>query len=227
FDSLGTAITAQMTFVLESKTDTETIYRWYADSSENQPVDGSAIATGSGIIRFDQHGRLIDASSTTVSIERTQVASVSPLDFDFVMDIGALMALATNTPGVRQTFQDGAGAGTLYDYSIQENGVIMGRFSSGVERPLGQIPLATFKNQEGLYKAGDSLYLESTNSGNAMIGIAGTNGIGTFKSNALELSNTDMGTDIVSMILASAMYRANAKVMTTSNEMYDALLRII
>ena len=227
FDSLGSPITVQMTFVLESKTNTETIYRWFADSSENQPVDGTAIATGSGIIRFDQNGRLIDASSTTISVERTQLASVSPLDFDFTMDIGALMALATNAPNVIQTYQDGAGAGTLYDFTILEDGTIMGRFTSGVERPLGQIPLATFRNQEGLYKAGDSLFLAGTNSGDAMIGIAGTDGIGKIKSNSLELSNTDMGTDIVNMILASAMYRANAKVMTTSNEMYDALLRII
>jgi len=229
FDSLGTPITVQMTFVLESKTDTETTYRWFADSSENQPVDGTAIATGSGTIRFDQHGRLIDpaGTATTVSIERTQVASVTPLDFDFKMDIGALMALATNVPNIQQTYQDGAGAGTLYDFTILPDGVIMGRFTSGVERPLGQIPLATFKNQEGLYKAGDSLYLAGTNSGDAIIGIAGSAGVGSIKSNALELSNTDMGTDIVGMILASAMYRANAKVMTTSNEMFDALLRII
>lgn len=227
FDSLGTAITVQMTFVLESKTDKETIYRWFADSSENQPVDGTAIATGSGIIRFDQNGRLIDATNATVSVERTQVASVSPLDFDFEMNIGALMALATQSPGVRQTSQDGAGAGTLYDFTILTDGVIMGRFTSGVERPLGRIPLATFKNQEGLYKAGDSLYLAGTNSGDAIINRAGQNGTGVFKSNSLELSNTDMGTEIISMILASAMYRANAKVMTTSNEMYDALLRIV
>ena len=228
FDSLGTPITVQMTFVLQSKTDTETTYRWFADSSENQPIDGTAIATGSGVIRFDQHGRLIDptGTATTVSIERTQVASVTPLDFDFKMDIGALMALATNAPNIQQTYQDGAGAGTLYDFTILPDGVIMGRFTSGVERPLGQIPLATFKNQEGLYKAGDSLFLQGTNSGNAIVGIAGSAGVGSIKSNALELSNTDMGTDIVNMILASAMYRANAKVMTTSNDMFDALLRI-
>jgi flagellar hook protein FlgE len=229
FDSLGAPITVQLTFVLESKSNTETIYRWFADSSENQPVDGSAIATGSGILRFDQHGRLIEASSTTIAVERTQVASVSPLDFEFQMDIGALMALATSTPTVQQTYQDGAGAGTLYDFSITPNGIIMGRFTSGAERPLGQIPLATFRNQEGLYKAGDSLYLASMNSGDAMINIAGSNtgGVGVFKSNSLELSNTDMGDEVVNMILASAMYRANAKVMTTSNEMFDALLRII
>ena len=229
FDSLGSPITVQMTFVLESKTNTETVYRWFADSSENQPVDGSAIATGTGILRFDQNGRLIDASSTTVSIERTQVASVTPLDFDFEMDIGALMALATNAPNIRQTYQDGAGAGTLYDFTILPDGVIMGRFTSGVERALGQIPLATFRNQEGLYKAGDSLFLQGTNSGDPMVNLAGSasGGVGTFKSHALETSNTDMGGEMINMILASAMYRANAKVLTTSNEMYDALLRII
>ena len=229
YDSLGTPITVRVTLVLQEKNglNNETVYRWFADSSENQPVDGSAIAVGTGIIRFDQNGRLIDASNTTISVERTQVASTSPLDFEFEMNIGALMALATSSPEVRQTYQDGAGAGTLYDYTILSNGMIMGRFTSGVERPLGQIPLATFRNQEGLYKAGDSLFLAGTNSGNPMIGIAGTAGIGSIKSNCLELSNTDMGTEIINMILASAMYRANAKVMTTSNEMFDALLRIV
>jgi len=226
YDSLGSPITVQMTFVLESKNNTETIYRWFADSSDNQPPDGSAIATGSGIIRFDQHGKLIQADNTTISIERTHVASVTPLDFDFEVNLGALMALATVTPDVRQTYQDGAGAGTLYDYNILLDGTIMGRFTSGAERALGQIPLATFRNDEGLYKAGDSLFLAGTNSGDPMIGIAGTNGIGTIRSNSLELSNTDMGAEIINMILASAQYRANSKVMTTSNEMFDALLRI-
>ena len=226
FDSLGSPITVQMTFVLESKSDTETVYRWFADSSENQPVDGSAIATGTGILRFDQNGKLIEADNTTISVERTQVASLSPLDFEFEMNIGALMALATLSPNVSQTYQDGAGAGTLYDYQILADGTIMGRFTSGVERPLGQIPLATFRNQEGLYKAGDSLFLAGTNSGDPIIGIAGSAGVGVIRSNSLELSNTDMGAEIINMILASAMYRANAKVMTTSNEMFDALLRI-
>ena len=227
YDSLGSPITVQMTFVLESKTDTETIYRWFADSSDHQPIDGSAIATGTGLIRFDQHGRLIGADTTTVSIERTQVASVSPLDFQFDMNIGALMALATVSPDVKQTYQDGAGAGTLYTFSIMPDGTILGRFTSGAERPLGQIPLATFRNQEGLFKAGDSLWLAGTNSGDPIINLAGSGGVGAFKSHALELSNTDMGAEIINMILASAMYRANAKVMTTSNEMFDALLRIV
>ncbi|MDR1142287.1 MAG: flagellar hook-basal body complex protein [Planctomycetaceae bacterium] len=229
FDSLGTPIDVRLTMVLEAKSNTETVYRWYADSSSNQPVDGSAIAGGTGTIRFDQNGQLIDASNTRISIQRTQTAAISPLDFEFEMNIDALMALATENPELHQTTNDGAGAGTLYDYTIDKDGTIWGVFDSlggDTRRTLGQIPLATFRNQEGLYKSGESLYQVSTNSGDPIIGIAGTGGTGTIKSNALELSNTDIGSEIVNMILASSMYRANAKIMTTSNEMIDALLRI-
>lgn len=227
YDSLGTPIQVRMTMVLESKNDKETVYRWYADSPDNQPLDGTAIAAGTGVLRFDQHGKLIEASNTTISVERTSVASVSPLDFDFQVNIDSLMALATGSANIAMTEQDGAAAGTLYDYQIQEDGTVTGIFDTGDQRTLGRIPLATFRNQEGLYKSGDSLYQASTNSGSAIIGTAGQEGVGKFKSNSLELSNTDIAQEIVDMILASSMYRANAKVMTTSNEMYDALLRIV
>jgi flagellar hook protein FlgE len=226
FDSLGAPVGVRMTMVLESKSNNETVYRWYADSPDNQPSDGVAIATGTGLLRFDQNGRLLGWTNTTISVERTSVASNSPLDFQFNMNLDALMALAASTPEISQTYQDGAGAGTLYDYNILADGTILGIFTSGVERPLGQIPLATFINQEGLYKAGDSLYQASVNSGDAKIGLANSDGVGSIRARSLELSNTDIGQEIVDMILSSAMYRANAKIMTTSNEMYDALLRI-
>ncbi|MDR1485955.1 MAG: flagellar hook-basal body complex protein [Planctomycetaceae bacterium] len=226
FDSLGAPVSVRMTMVLESKSNNETVYRWYADSPDNQPADGVAVATGTGLLRFDQNGRLIGGTNTTISVERTSLASNSPLDFQFNMNLDAVMALAANAPEISQTYQDGAGAGTLYDYNILEDGTIMGVFTSGVERPLGQIPLATFANQDGLYKAGESLYQVSVNSGDAKIGVAGSDGVGSIRGRSLELSNTDIGQEIVDMILASAMYRANAKIMTTSNEMYDALLRI-
>jgi len=229
YDSLGAAVNVRLTMVLESKSDTETVYRWFADSPDNQPSEGVSIATGTGTLTFGQRGELLSASSTTVSVERTAVASESPAAFTFDFDVGGLMALATGAPNVSQVSQDGAGAGVLQDFEILPNGIIMGTFSSGVSRPLGQIPLATFRNQEGLLKVGDSLYRQSANSGDPMLNIAGsgTNGVGAIKSHALELSNTDIGTEIINMILASAMYRGTAKVITTSNEMFDALLRIV
>ncbi len=226
YDSLGAPVEVRLTMVLESKSNNETVYRWYADSGSNQPPEGLAIATGTGTLRFDQNGKLLSSSNNTISVERTDVASESPLDFDFQINVDSLQALAAGTPEIGQTAQDGAAAGTLKDFYILEDGVIMGKFSSGAERPLGQIPVAQFRNQEGLYKAGDSLYQAGTNSGDPMVVTPGEGTGVSIEANKLELSNSDMGQEIINMILASAMYRANAKVMTTSNEMFDTLLRI-
>lgn len=227
YDTLGADVAVRLNMVLESKTNTETVYRWYADSPDNQPEIGSGIAVGTGTIRFDQHGALIPGQTIpSISVERFDVASVSPATFEFHLDLGGVSALATKTPEMTQTAQDGAGAGTMYDYTINENGVVMGIFTSKVTRPVGQILLATFANQEGLFQAGDSLYQESMNSGRPVIRTPGSTGTGVIAERAVEMSNTNIGEDLINMILASSMYRANTKVMTASNEMFDQLMQI-
>ena len=226
YDSLGAPVSVKMTLVLESKSNTETVYRWYADSPDNQPENGFRIDVGTGLVRFDQHGKLIDGGSPTISIERTEVASVSPASFSFQLDVGGVSALSTSTPQLKQTDQDGAAAGTLYDYSIQEDGTIIGIFSGETTRVIGQIALATFANPEGLFDYGGSLFQESMNSGPPIIRDPGTLGAGVIKSKSLEMSNVDIGQSLIDMITASAMYRANTKVLTTSNEMFDSLLQV-
>jgi flagellar hook protein FlgE len=143
------------------------------------------------------------------------------------MDLSAVAALATTKQSLSMTDQDGAGAGVLYDYSIDQNGVIIGTFTSGVTRPLGQVLLAHFVNNEGLVQKGDNLFSVGPNSGQAVIGEAGQGVFGKIRGNSLEMSNTDIGNELIEMIAASAMYRANAKIITTANEMFDALLRIV
>jgi len=227
YDSLGAPVNVNLTLVLENKTNTETIYRWYADSGGNQPATGNGIAVGTGTIRFDSNGKLIDASDTKITIERTDVASHSPLTFAFNMDLGAVAALATKSQNLHMIDQDGAGAGVLYDYAIDEHGVIIGTFTSGVTRPLGQVLLAHFVNNEGLVQRGDNLFSVGANSGPAVIGVPGQGVFGSIKSNSLEMSNTDIGNELIDMISASAMYRANSKIVTTSNEMLAALLNMV
>lgn len=226
YDSLGAAVSVRMTLVLEQKTNTETIYRWYADSADNMPAEGSGIDVGTGLLRFDQHGNLIDTGTPQITVQRNDIASESPATFTFHMDLGGVSALATGSPEITQVSQDGAGAGVMHDYAIQGDGTILGLFTSNVSRVIGQIVLATFTNPEGLVQVGDSLYQESMNSGQPVLRTPTSVGAGEIKSYALEMSNTDIGQDLIEMILASAMYRANTKVLTTSNEMFDELMRI-
>jgi flagellar hook protein FlgE len=224
YDTLGMPIRTRLTAVLESRTDTATVYRWYADSADNSPRSGAGISVGSGILTFDGNGNFISASNTTVAIDRYNLPSVSPLQFDF--DFTAVSGLATSSASLAASRQDGSPPGTLTSYVIGEDGTVRGVFSNGIARDLGQLRLARFTNPEGLEQRGQNLYAQGINTGLPIEGRPGENGIGTVVAGALELSNTDIGGDLVNLVLASTQYRSNARVITATQQLFDELLNI-
>ena len=224
YDSLGLPIRTRVTAVLEARTDSETRYRWFADSADNARRDDESIAIGSGIITFDGNGNFISATNTRVTIDREDLPSVSPLEFD--IDFSAVSGLATDTATLAASRQDGSPPGTLTSYVIGEDGTIRGVFSNGIARDLGQLRLARFSNPQGLEQRGQNLYSQGINTGLPIEGQPGENGIGSVVAGALELSNTDIGGDLVDLVLASTQYRSNARVITATQELFDELLNI-
>ncbi|MGB0595357.1 MAG: flagellar hook-basal body complex protein [Rubripirellula sp.] len=224
YDSLGVPLNVRVTATLEQRTDQKTIYRWYADSPDNQAVTGSDIAVGTGLLSFDGNGNFVSATNDRVSINRDGVPSVSPLQFD--MDFGLVSGLAAQEASLAATRQDGSEPGVLNSFVIGEDGNIRGVFSNGVTRDLGQIQLARFANPVGLESRGLNLYAKGINTGLPVQGGPGENGIGSVIGGALELSNTDIGLDLVELVLASTQYRANSRVITTSQQLLDELLNL-
>ena len=224
YDSLGMPIRTRVTAVLESRTDTATTYRWYADSADNSPRAGAGISIGNGLLTFDGNGNFISATNTRVAIDRYNLPSVTPLEFDF--DFSALSGLATEKASLAAARQDGSPPGTLTSYVIGEDGTVRGVFSNGISRNLGQLRLARFSNPEGLEQRGQNLYAQGVNTGLPIEGGPGENGIGTVVAGALELSNTDIGGDLVDLVLASTQYRSNARVITATQQLFDELLNI-
>lgn len=224
YDSLGTPIQVRLTFELESCNSANTTYRWYADSSDNQPTDGVGINCGTGLISFDGDGNLTSFTEATVTIYRNNVPAVSPLEFE--LDFSSMKALSSSKAEAAVTSQDGSAPGTLTSFIIGEDGIIRGVYSNGVTRDLGQIRLARFANPEGLIQKGENLYTTGVNSGEAVEGNPGEQGIGSIVAGAVELSNTDIGANLIDLILASTMYRGNSRVITTTQEMFDELLNL-
>jgi len=109
---------------------------------------------------------------------------------------------------------------------VGEDGRISGVFSNGITRSLGQIRLARFGNPTGLEQKGQNMYATGVNSGLPVEGNPGEQGIGSIIAGAVELSNTDVGSNLIDLILASTMYRGNTRVITTSQQMLDELLSI-
>jgi flagellar hook protein FlgE len=223
-------VNVRITTVLEAKTGNDTTYRWFATSEDNEPTTGVNTGVGTGTIVFDGNGLIQSGGVATISVERNQTASQSPLEFD--LDFGQVSGLALqNNLGesvstLSMTRQDGFPPGTLSSFIITESGLIRGIFSNGAERPLGQMRMARFANNGGLQQVGENLFAQGVNSGEAVEGNPGEGGLGTLTAGALELSNTDIGQNLIELILASTQYRGGARVITTAQQLLDELLSL-
>jgi flagellar hook protein FlgE len=111
-------------------------------------------------------------------------------------------------------------------YNIEMSGIVTGHYSNGLIRVLGQIALASFSNPEGLMKLGGNLYDATSNSGEARVGTPGTMDRGLIQSGALEMSNVDLAFEFTEMITTSRGYQANARMISTSDEMLIELINI-
>jgi flagellar hook protein FlgE len=224
YDSLGVPIQVRVTAVLESVTGSETTYRWFADSPDNQGDPAYDISVGTGTLSFDGEGNLISSSNTTVSIDRRNFPSDKPLEFQ--LDFSNVSGLAAESSTLAATRQDGSPPGQLTSYIIGEDGIIRGVFTSGVTRDLGQIRLARFANPAGLEQVGDTMFREGINSGRPVVDAPNANGIGKVVAGAKELSNTDIGRSMIDLVLASTQYRANSRVISTAQQLLDELLNL-
>jgi len=224
YDSLGTPLNLSVTLALESRDDNSVTYRWYADSSDNDPVAGTDISVGTGLISFDSDGNFQTATNTLVGIDRRNVPASSPLEFD--LDFSEMSGLATDVSEFNADRQDGFATGKLTSFIVGEDGVIRGVFSNGASRNLGQIRMARFSNPAGLEQKGQNLFSAGVNSGLPVQGNPGNEGIGQIIAGAVELSNTDIGRNLIDLVLATTQYRGNTRVINSAQQLLDELLNL-
>jgi flagellar hook protein FlgE len=98
--------------------------------------------------------------------------------------------------------------------------------TTGAVTTAGTIQLAKFNNNDGLEKAGDNLFRATVNSGTPATGAPGANGTGTIVSGALEMSNVDLSEEFTEMIVAQRGFQANARIITTSDEILQELVNL-
>ena len=122
--------------------------------------------------------------------------------------------------------QNGRAAGTLKSYTLSKDGTLVGSFSNGASQAIGRVVLATFSNPGGLEKAGSSGYKSTFNSGNATIGTPGSGSLGSLQSGALEMSNVDLSQEFTNLIVAQRGFQANARIITTSDEVLQELTNL-
>lgn len=222
YDSLGNPVSVNATFTLEETPNTGPVWRYYLESPD---VGSGPTALGTGTVTFDTDGNYVRSSGNQFTLDRSGTGAANALTFS--LDLENLNGLATSTSEVILDTQDGYPPGTLNAYSIGNDGVISGTYSNGQVRSLGQIPVATFINDQGLVAESENLFSVAPNSGAARIVDAGSLNAGTIRSGMLEMSNVDLTQEFIGLISASTGFQANSRVITVSNEMLDSLLLVL
>lgn len=212
YDSIGT--THQVTFTFTKTAGGA--WDWAATSPD------AAASVGSGTLTFDAHGRLTASTGSISMTLTTPNGATNPVDFD--VDFSALSQL-DGASSVQITSQDGLPMGTLDSFTIDEQGQIMGAFSNGATRLLGQLALAHFSNPAGLLRNGSSVWLQAPNSGEPVVQPASSGG-SSIRSGYLEQSNVDLTAEFAELIVAQRGFQANSRSITTSDDMMQEILQI-
>ena len=188
---------------------------------------GGAVV-GQGAINFLGNGQLnaTAASSNSVPID---LPNINWLDGSQLQDISFNIAGFTQFSSdynVVSSTQNGAALGLQTGISIDNDGFVVAQFSNGQSQKIYQLPIATFSNPNGLNASTGNVYTQTDASGTYNLRESNTGGAGTISGGELEASNVDLATEFAKMIVTQQAYAANSKVITTANQMTQALLQI-
>ena len=224
YDSLGQG--HDLTYLF-SKTATanEWDYRVVANASEI--TGGTAgelqqINAAGGLIVYNPDGTLDAANSVITAVSGIAWANGSNPQTVAVADMDFTGTTQFAVPSsVTQVHQNGAQSGILKGINIGNDGVITGQFTSGGNQPLFRIALADFANPQGLSHIGNSLYLQSPESGQALAGNPGDGSFGTVLAGSLELSTVDLATEFVKMVTTQRGFQASSRTITVTDTLLE------
>jgi flagellar hook protein FlgE len=218
YDSQGTPEALNVTF-------TNTAANTYSVTAS---ISGATVALSSNQVTFDSNGLLLSPASITASVSGLPSAANQTINLN-LGTVGQATGLTQfgGSSTANAITQDGSASGTLTSISYDANGTIDGQFSNGVVLPLAQLAIAGFNNQNGLVLSGNNYYQSSAASGQALVGTAGSGGLGTIQGGALEGSNVDISSEFSKLIIAERGFQANAETITVADNTLETLVNII
>jgi flagellar hook protein FlgE len=141
------------------------------------------------------------------------------------------MDFATSTQfgaafGVTTLSQNGYTSGQLNGFSTSADGTIVGRYTNGQSKALGQVLLVNFTNPQGLQPLGNNEWSSTSASGQPLAGAPGTSSLGILQSGATEDSNVDLTAELVNMITAQRVYQANAQTIKAQDTIMQTITNL-
>lgn len=206
----------------------------------NALVDGGEITGGTagvneveanGTLTFNTSGALTNATTTASDFDFLGAAQNQTIAFNF----GSTTTTGTGLDGATQfgsdsainnLTQDGYASGSLKSVTVSANGTVSGNYTNGTTRTISQIVLARFQSESGLRRMGGNDFVETLESGAALIAAPGTGGLGSVLSATLEQSNVDVANELIKMMIIQRGFQANSRTIGAVNDMLAQLVNL-
>ena len=235
YDSLGTVHPVTLNWTQNSNGD------WTVGI--NSPDDVSNAAVGSADVQFGAAsgnpvlpGTIGGIGTTTGSVSAPGYSANGAASLSFVTDFGpgaqSIQVSLGNygqTNGVTQfagsqyqlssLTQNGVPPGSFASVSMQTNGDVVVNYNNGQSRTIAQIPVVTFNSPNSLQSQNGQAFTATLDSGAPTANATSTNGAGTLVTNSVEGSAVDIAAEFSKLIVAQRAYSANAKMVTTADDM--------
>ena len=223
YDSLGNPHTQSLYFVKTAQSNKWDVYT-SLDGGFPPEIDATTGLHSPTMVSFDSNGGLLTPKtiSTVYTVTTGAVPSLAvTVDLNNSTQFG-------NSFGVAQLSQDGYKPGSLSGLTVEADGTILGNFSNGQSRTMGQVLLTNFRNSNGLVSVGGNQW-QWTPAAGAVDGAGappGTGTLGVLQSAAVEESNVDLTGELVNMITQQRAYQANAQSIKTQDQILQTLVNL-
>ena len=239
YDAQGGAHTFQLDFLKSSTPNQWNVEMVAVPASDVTGTTNGQIATG--VVAFNPDGTL-NTTSTTFGTSAISIgASTATTGVAWAASLGLpAQSVNVNLSGspasvtqydsasvTSSTAVDGGPAGTVSGVAVQANGDVVASFSNGAQKTIAQLALATFTNDDGLQSTSGDTYNQTIASGTATFKEPGQAGAGDISPSTLESSTVDLSTQFTSLITTQRAYEASSKIITTADQMLQALIQEI
>lgn len=195
-------------------------------------VPGTPYEMQTGTLTFDTTGALVSQAPNQQTVDFNNATPGQAIAFTFGDDTnsggtglkGVTSYAATSTTHAVQ--QDGYAEGELSSLSITGEGLLVGRYTNGTQRTVGQLAVAKFTNNQGLERVGGTLYVATVDSGQAAVGAPGSGGRGSVAAGSLEQSNVNLSQEFINLMTYERGFQANTRTVHASDEMLQELVNL-
>ncbi len=121
---------------------------------------------------------------------------------------------------------DGTEPSAVDRIEIDDTGTLYAIYDNGGREKKFLVPLASVPSPDNLIPRAGNVFDLSADSGQLLVGQAGTGGFGSLVPKALEKSTVDIASELTTMIEAQHSFTANSKVFQTAADLMEVLVNL-